>query len=194
MIFRADSKVKTKKIKMSDKQLIQDIKEGNVKVFENLFRLLYPALCGYALKILKDTDQAEEIVQDMFYTLWKKRKTIVVNVSLKSYLYKSVYNKSLHFIKHQAVVNKYAGLYKQKTAAYYKPDDAMQTGEMYEVYKKTLRELPDRCREVFQLSRKFGLKYYEIAEKLSISVKTVEANMGKALKAFKHSLAEYQNI
>ncbi len=178
----------------NDKQLIQAIKIGDIKVFEDLFRLLYPALCGYALKILKDPDQSEEIVQEVFYTLWKKRKTIVVNVSLKSYLYKAVYNKSLHFIEHQAVVNRYASSYKQTATPFYKPDDAMQTGEMYEVYKKTLKELPYRCREVFQLSRNYGLKYREIAEKLSISVKTVEASMGKALKAFKHSFAEYQNI
>jgi len=175
-----------------DKKIIEDIKKGNIKVFEDLFRSVYPALCGYANEILKDADQAEEIVQEMFYLYWKRRHTMVISVSLKSYLYKSVYNKCLHYIDHKAVVNKYAISYEQSAKAYYSPEDAIQTGELYSVYKKTLQELPERCREVFQLSRKYGLKYHEIADRLSISIKTVEANMGKALKAFKISLAEYK--
>jgi len=178
----------------TDKTLIQDIQKGNIKAFENLFRLLYPALCGYALKILKDPDQAEEMVQEVFYTFWKRRENLIIDVSLKSYLYKSVYHKCLHYIEHQAVVNKYASAYEHSQTAYYTADDALQTGELYEAYKKTLYELPERCREIFQMSRNYGLKYNEIAEKLSISIKTVEANMSKALKAFRHSLAEYQTL
>lgn len=174
-----------------DKKIIEEIKKGNIKVFEDLFRSVYPALCGYANKMLKDSDQAEEIVQEMFYLFWKRRDTNVISISLKSYLYKSVYNKCLHYIDHISVVNKYASLYEQSAKSYYSPDDALQASEMYSVYKKTLHELPERCREIFQLSRKYGLKYHEIADRLSISVKTVEANMGKALKAFRTSLAEY---
>jgi len=106
-----------------DKKVILDIKKGNIKAFEDLFRSLYPALCGYANKILKDTDQAEEMVQEVFYNFWKRRETIVIDASIKSYLYKSVYNKCLHYIEHQAVVNKYAIAYEQTETGYYSPDD-----------------------------------------------------------------------
>lgn len=175
-----------------DKAQIDAVKNGDIKVFEKLFRSIYPALCGYALKILKDPDQAEEIVQEVFYVFWKKRENILISTSLKSYLYKAVHNKCLHYIEHQAVVAKYNKHYEHTESGYYEPEDALQTGELYTAYKRTLRDLPERCRIIFQMSRKYGLKYHEIAEKLSISVKTVEANMGKALKAFRHSLAEYQ--
>ena len=175
-----------------DKKQIASIKNGEIKVFEALFRSLYPALCGYALKILKDADQAEEMVQEVFYVYWKRRADIIINTSLKSYLYKAVYNKCLHCIEHQNVVNKYVQHYEYTEAGYSSPDNALQTGELYTAYKRTLNQLPERCRTIFQMSRNYGLKYHEIAEKLSISIKTVEANMGKALKAFRHSLAEYQ--
>ncbi len=178
----------------SDINIAKAIKNSDIKVFEKLFRSLYPALCGYALKILKDPDQAEEIVQDVFYTFWKKRESLIINVSIKSYLYKSVYNKCMHYFEHQNVVNNYAQSAVYHNSAYYNPEEGLHTGEIYALYRKTLNQLPERCREIFQLSRKYGLKYNEIAEKLSISIKTVEANMGKALKAFKNSLAEYQTI
>ncbi len=176
----------------SDKIQLKEIKRGNIKVFEELFRSLYPMLCGYALKILKDRDQAEEIVQEVFYNYWNKRQLLDIDVSLKSYLYKAVYNKCLHYIEHKTVINKLVATVEHSEMAYYSPSDALQTDELYAAYKKTLNQLPERCREIFQMSRKYGMKYSEIAEKLSISLKTVEANMGKALKEFRHSLAEFQ--
>lgn len=170
---------------------LEQIKEGNIKVFETLFREMYPALCGYALKILKDSDLAEEMVQDVFYVFWKKKSELRITSSLSAYLYKAVYNKCLHYIEHQQVVQKYAQQVQQMPVAHYSAEEALQTGEMYAVYKKTLNNLPLRCRQIFQMNRKYGLKYQEIADRLSISVKTVEANMGKALKAFRESFAAY---
>jgi len=175
----------------TDQKTRNEIKNGNIQVFESMFRNFYAPLCGYALKLLKDASLAEETVQEVFYILWKNRKTLNIQISVKSYLYRAVYNKCLHYINHQTVVNKHAEWYKHINNESFQPETAMEQTEMYEAYKKTLNQLPERCREVFQLSRKYGLKYHEIAEKLSISVKTVEANMGKALKAFKHNLTEY---
>lgn len=175
-----------------DSKRLSAIQKGEIKVFEKLFRDLYPALCGYALKILKDPDLAEEMVQEVFYAFWKRRLKLEINISLKSYLYKAVYNKCLHSIEHQNIVNKYVKHAESIKPAFEQPGDSLHAGELYAVYKKTLQELPDRCRIIFKMSRNYGLKYHEIAEKLSISIKTVEANMGKALKAFRRSLAEYE--
>lgn len=176
-----------------DIQLLKAISSGDIKVFEDLFRFFYPALCGYSNKILNSAHEAEEVVQDVFYTLWKSREKIDIKVSIKSYLYRSVYYKSLNLIEHKGVINKYIDSYKQTTKQYYSPEDALHESEIYSVYNNTLNQLPERCRQIFQMSRDYGLKYSEIAEKLTISVKTVEANMGKALKAFRLSFAEYNS-
>jgi len=177
---------------MSEQFTLAAIKNGNIKAFEELFRALYPPLCGYALKILKDKSLAEEIVQEVFYQLWKKKDDLLITGSLNSYLFKAVYNKSLHFLEHKQVESKYAANVLITEAENHSINAAMQTGEVYQIYKRTLNQLPHRCRKIFQMNRDFGLKYHEIAEKLSISVKTVEADMGKALKAFRHSLADYK--
>lgn len=177
---------------MNEQISLSAIKNGNIKAFEELFRSLYPPLCGYALKILNDSDLAEEVVQEVFYQLWKKKEDLLITSSLNSYLYKAVYNRSLHLVEHKQVENKYANHVLNDNSEIYSIQDAMQAGEIYQIYKKTLSQLPHRCRKIFQMNRDFGLKYNEIAIKLSISVKTVEADMGKALKAFRHSLAEYK--
>jgi RNA polymerase sigma-70 factor (ECF subfamily) len=177
---------------MNEQTTLTAIKNGNIKAFEELFRSLYPPLCGYGLKILKDSNLAEEIVQEVFYQLWKKKEDLHITGSLNSYLYKAVYNRCLSYIEHKQVENKYASNMMLTNSNIYSVNDAMQTGEVYRIYKNTLNQLPHRCRKIFQMNRDFGLKYHEIAEKLSISVKTVESDMGKALKAFRHSLSEYK--
>ncbi len=176
-----------------DKQTIQKIKSGDVKTFEKLFRLLYPALCGYANKILNSKDNAEEVVQDVFFNLWKNRKKIFVERSLKSYLYKSVYNKCMHKIEHKKVEDKYLGTLKPDSAYGNNIENAMHNGELYIIYKNTLEELPEKSKKIFKMSRNYGLKYTEIAEKLSISVKTVEASISKCLKALRYNFEQYQS-
>jgi RNA polymerase sigma-70 factor (ECF subfamily) len=174
---------------------LRRIKQGDVKEFEKLFRKYYPVLCMFTRKYVNDMDSAEEIVQDLFYKLWKDRESIDVKTSLKAYLFQSVKNKALKVIDHNAV--------KQKHAAYVKQDlestsvdnsDSIEVTELSEAITRTLNQLPERCREIFILSRFDGLKYHEIAEKLSISIKTVEANMGKALQLFRSSLKPFDNL
>ncbi len=167
------------------------IKNGNIKVYEALFRSLYPALCAYANKIVNDADWAEEMVQEVFYLLWKNKTQLTITCSLNAYLYKAVYNKCMHLIEHRQVKEKYKQHKQYQNNEAFHADEAMQTGELYTVYKNTLQTLPQRCRQIFQMNRKYGYKYHEIAERLSISVKTVEADMGKALKAFRQSFAAY---
>jgi len=167
------------------------IKKGDIKAYEKLFRCLYPALCGYANKILKDADNAEEIVQEIFFLLWKNKAKLNINDSLNAYLYKAVHNKCLHLIEHNKVKEKYSQHCKQQSFDNFSPDQAMHTVELYAIYKKTLQTLPRRCRNIFKMNRNYGYKYKEIAEKLSISVKTVEADMAKALKAFRQSFSAY---
>lgn len=174
---------------------LKRIQKGDLKEFERLFRELYSPLCSYANKYLQDKDKSEEIVQDIFYGIWKKRNTLNIKVSFKSYLYKAVQNNCLQLIQHHAVEDKYKQYVKNEVSHFQSdPIKEMEIKEMNKVVESTLNSLPERCKQIFSMSRFEGLKYKEIAEQLEISQKTVEANMGKALQAFRKSLGRYSGV
>ncbi len=175
----------------SDSEIIRRIRQGDKQEFEKLFRSSYVSLVRYAKRILKDHDTAEEIVQDLFFRLWQDRGNITIESSLNGYLFRSVHNKSLHFIEHQKVIDRHAGEIAASADETAEPvTDAIYYSELQSKVARVLERLPERCGVIFRMSRFEGLKYNEIAEKLSVSLKTVEANMGKALKEFRKALAE----
>ncbi|HKL38782.1 MAG TPA: RNA polymerase sigma-70 factor [Bacteroidales bacterium] len=182
-------------MKLSEKKTIREIQRGNIQTYERVFRDYYEELCYYANRYLKDLDLSEEAVQDVFFRIWKKRHTLHITESLKSYLYTSTRNKCLKMIRSQQMADKYSQ-YMKNTARQNvsTPIDELNAAELNKLIERTIKELPERTREIFSLNRYQGLKYSEIAEKLSISVKTVEANMGKALKLFRKNLDEYLRV
>jgi len=170
------------------------ISNSDISEFEKLFRAYYQPLCRFAYQLIHDMDAAEEVVQEFFYNYWKNRETLEVKISLKAYLYRSIRNNSLRHLEHLAITRKHA---KEVLAVETEIDsastsDELEMNELNAIVDKTLNELPERCSKVFKLSRFDGLKYLEIAELLSISVKTVEADMGKALHLFRKNLKHYQ--
>ena len=174
-----------------DSDIIGRIRQGDKQEFEKLFRSSYVSLVRYAKTILKDHDTAEEIVQDLFFRLWQDRVNLTIESSLNGYLFRSVHNRSLHFIEHQTVVDRHAGEIAASADQTAEPvTEAIYYSELQSKVAKVLEQLPERCSVIFRMSRFEGLKYNEIAEKLSVSLKTVEANMGKALKEFRKALAE----
>jgi RNA polymerase sigma-70 factor (ECF subfamily) len=177
---------------MDEKQWINNIKNGDIKSFESFFRQFYQPLCEYASSLVKDYDLSEELVQDVFFQIWKKRADIKIQTTLQGYLYQSVKNECLQHIRHKAVEKKYAEkVQKDFNHTEYFPTDELVVNEISDKINSTLESLPDKCKEIFKLSRFEGLKYSEIAEKLSVSVKTVESYMGKALKIFRENLSIY---
>lgn len=147
----------------------------------------------YALKYTKVKHLAEEIVQDIFYKIWEKRSFINIDISPKSYLYIAVRNKCLQQINRQKIMNtynKYIEVSDKKNNA--GPHENLIYTETLEIFNEALETLPERCCEIFKLSRFEGLKYSEIANKLSVSIKTVEANISKALKIFRIYFPEYK--
>jgi RNA polymerase sigma-70 factor, ECF subfamily len=172
-----------------ENEIIRRIREGDKGQFESLFRSSYVALVRYAKTLIKDHDSAEEIVQDLFFRIWQDRNKIKIESSLNGYLFRSVHNKCLHYIEHQKVVAKHSEEMSFKTEeAPESPADILQHKELQTRIALILEKLPERCGRIFYMNRFDGLKYAEIAEKLAISVKTVEADMGKALKEFRKEL------
>ncbi|MGE0079017.1 MAG: RNA polymerase sigma-70 factor [Bacteroidales bacterium] len=166
------------------------IKQDDLSEFEKLFKNYYVPLCNYVCVIVKDIDQSEEIVQEFFYSYWKNRKEISIKLSLKAYMYKSVRNSALRYLQHKQVEEKYRKNIQVEDYVS-APNNILENNELSNIVENTLNQLPDRCRQVFELSRFNGLKYHEIAKTLSISVKTVEADMTKALMTFRQNLRKY---
>lgn len=174
-----------------DTEIIGRIRNGDKGQFELLFRSSYVSLVRYAKTLIKDHDTAEEIVQDLFFRLWQDREKLNIESSLNGYLFRSVHNKCLHFIEHKKVVDRHAGeMLLNQHEDQESPSDILLYKELQAKIAAILERLPERCGQIFYMSRFEGLKYSEIAEKLSVSIKTVESNMGRALKEFRRELTE----
>jgi RNA polymerase sigma-70 factor, ECF subfamily len=172
--------------------IANQLKEGNESLFEELFREYYARLCGYALKYVWEKDQAEEIVQDLFFNLWNKRATLVITISVEAYLFRSVRNSCFNYLKHMNVRDQHADYIKETTQHFSgSVQESMELMELQEQIDKAIEEMPPERKKIFMMSRSEGLKYKDIAEKLDISIKTVEAQMGKALEFLREKLAEY---
>lgn len=175
----------------NDSDIIRRIRKGDKKEFETLFRSSYSSLVRYAQTIIKDYDTSEEIVQELFFRLWQDRENLKIESSLKGYLFRSVHNRCLHYIEHLKVVDKHAGEMVAILNETTEPvTEEIYYNELQEKVSRVLARLPEKCRQIFSMSRFDGMKYNEIAEKLSVSLKTVEANMGRALREFRKALAE----
>jgi len=172
--------------------IIRSIAPVGAETFEQLFKTHFRCLYAYALTIVQDEIMAEELVQNMFCRLWEKKSQLEIHTSLKAYLYKTVYHDSLNYLKHQKVRAAHA-LYVVKHAetGIDNAADKAEAGQLDAQIHQALSELPEQCRTIFQLSRYEGLKYHEIAQTLQLSVKTVENQMGKALKLLRIKLQDY---
>ena len=158
--------------------------------FENLFKSHYAELCGFANKYLEDLEAAEEIVQAFFVKFWENRETVNAKTSQRSYIFTSVKNACLNQIKHIKIREEYKVVNQREMEdSQYSVDDEFEATELDQKIRKTIDLLPEGRRRVFIMSRFEGLKYKEIAEKLKISVKTVENQMGSAIKYLKSELS-----
>jgi len=177
---------------MKEENIVQSIQHGSLDSFEALFRNHYKELCNYVYQFYHDKDTAEEIVQDLFYKLWVKKETLIIRTSIRSYLYKSAYNNTMLLLREKNARPMTNAIPENpEMIPVNKPDELLQASELDKLVQSTMSSMPKKVRRIFELSRFEGLKYKEIATRLSISIKTVEANMGKALKLFRKNLKEY---
>ena len=155
-----------------------------------VFRDYYKPLVRYGTTFLKDSDEAEDVVQQVFVSLWEKRSQQDIHTSVRALLYKAVHNACLNRIKHQKVRRVYAEDWKatQEQSAV---TDTVQAKELDEKIHAAIGSMPEQCAKIFKMSRFEQLRYQEIADQLGLSIKTIENQMGKALRIIREELKDY---
>ncbi len=163
-----------------------------VTELEQLFTDHYEGLCRYAYTMVKHQPEAEDIVQRLFITLWEKRFELEILRDAKSYLYRATHNASINAAKRLKRQTGFSALgVNDPGMAAEQSSDVVLSNELQEQIDQAIQRLPEKCGEVFRLSRFKELSYKEIAEHLDLSVKTVENHMGKALRMMRSELADY---
>lgn len=175
-----------------DQTLLAAFQKGDQQAFDALFRTWYAPLCRYAARLLDgDMDDAEDVVQQTFIKLWEQRETLPIQFSVKAYLYKMVHNRSLNRLRDAQTRRRHSEI-----SVSFGNDMAppVEVSDLQTRLHAALEQLPTECRRIFELSRFEELKYREIADQLNISIKTVETQMGKALRLMRVHLAEYLSL
>ncbi len=173
-----------------DLLLFEEVKKGNEKAFKEIFHKYYNDLARFCFSMVRDTTIAEELTQEIFIYIWEKKDKIDISTSFKSYLYSAIKNKSINYIKYElpkqrALVDLSDTLLSPNTPLH----DKGETKRLKKKINLAIDQLPEKCKQIFLLSRFGGLIYTEIAEELNISAKTVENQMSIALKKLRESLA-----
>jgi RNA polymerase sigma-70 factor (ECF subfamily) len=179
----------------SDAELLLRLRNGDERALEAVFRAHYASMCNVVRRIVFAPDVAEELVQDVFFKLWRKREDLSEIDALKTYLVRAARNTALNHLRRQKLEQAHG----EREAIKGEPvtgdtgEDAAATAELEQAVQAAVDRLPPRCREVFMLSRDGGLTYQEIATELGISIKTVETQMGRALKSLRLALSDFRN-
>ncbi len=178
-----------------ENEIIKGLTNGDRDIFNIVFKTFYGVLCAYARVMVKSYKTAEEIVQEVFVKLWENHAQINIQTSLKAYLYRSVYNTCLNYLRntkrimhHQVNIDQPGIL---ETMVIEEPDWLSIPGrleKMQEILQTGMQHLPDQCRQIFMLCHYEHLSYPQIAEKLSVSLSTVKTQMGRAMAKLKETL------
>lgn len=179
---------------MDDRELLARLsgdEAGARDAFDAIFRTWYAPLVRAADAVVRERAVAEELVQDVMLELWRRRHELARDGSAQAYLFRSTRNRALNHLRHQQVARRGAVHAAAPVAREAPAPSQLAAGEIDAAIRTALDRLTPRCREVFLLSRTHGLKYAEIAHTLGVSVKAVEAQMGKALRTMREQLAPW---
>lgn len=170
---------------------VEAIQNGDRKAFKIVIEIYYNETYWYAKSLSRDEDLAKDLVQESFFKLWKKRDSVKEGTIIKGWLYMSVRNNFLDHVKKYKketclFETTYAETLDHLIAREYEEDLKRKV----EIVEKEIEQLPNKCNQVFRLSKKEGLTNIEISEHLGISIKTVEGHLNKALKILREKLKE----
>ncbi len=178
---------------IEDKLLFRKIQKGNKKAFDALFRKYYTQLVRFAIAYVHDGTIAEEMVQDVFIRIWENAPCTDIETSVQAYLHTSVRNQALNYLKHTEVKKRHEQEQVKQAEVLDEFPGSVNMGFFQEVLAKAIGNLPDKCREIFEMAKFQGLSYDEIAEYLQVSGKTVENQMGIALKKLRENMLPYSD-
>ena len=175
----------------TDHDLLTRLRNGDHEAFAAIFRQWYEPTVRSANRVLRDPGVAEELSQDVFLELWRRRESLAPDSSVAGYVMQAVRNRALNHLRHLAVQKKSVVYVEAMSEPAEHADSHVHTNELQVALTAAIAELPPRTREVFVMSRERGLRYSEIAEQLGVSVKAVEANMSRALRILRERLASF---
>ena len=177
---------------VADEVLAAAIVAGDARAFETLFRAHYAGMCAFAARIVTRRDVAEDLVQEVFLYVWRNRSTWRIEHSVKQYLYAALRHGALRYLRHERVVRAHVP---EAVILFERPirlaDAELEWEETVTAVRAAIAKLPERCRLVYTLHREQGLSYAEVAAVMGISVKTVDAQMGRALKSLRKLLGGF---
>lgn len=168
---------------------MKNLQEGGIASFQAVFELHFENLCSYACTMLRDMDEAEDIVQNVFLKMWEKRDTLLITHSVRSYLFRAVHHQCLNQLDHRTIKQRYEDHTVRAHAAESQAPEVFPE-ELEERITTAINALPEQCRLIFMMSRYQELRYAAIAEKLGISVNTVENQISKALRVLRTTLRD----
>ena len=177
----------------SDDALCSEIRSGSSTAFERLFREHHPGMCAFAFRMIGRDDVAEDLVQEVFLYVWRNRESWQVRTSIRQYLYSALRHGALRLLRHERVVRRnIPETISLLDRAPKLPDARLVRAETIALVQAAIARLPERCRLVYTLHRESGLTYAEVAEVMEISPKTVDVQMGRALKALRRALGPHR--
>ncbi len=172
---------------INDIALLNKIRKGDESAFKRLFDTYFTSLCRFVHIYISETTIVEELVLDLFVYIWEHRDTLHIQLSFKAYLFQAARNRALNVLRNK---NQNISLDEIDTDIYDNNISGLEEEELCRLIQEAVFALPDKCREVFILSRNDNLSNQEIANKLNISIKTVEAQITKSLKRIKDFLGD----
>lgn len=178
----------------TDAKLLSLVKQGDKEAFDCIYKKYWDILFDQAFKRVKSKEDAEEIVQELFIYLWINREKIHVTHTLFSYLSTAVKYRVFNHVRRNIVEEKHLSSSLNADPKHIETvEESILYNDLRAAYEKEVKKLPERCREVYTLRREEDLSFKEIAEKLNISVNTVDKQLAKALKKLREKLKDYQS-
>lgn len=175
---------------LADIHLLEQIRQGDMRAYEEIFTRYYTTLCAYTRLYVRG-EVSENIVQDLMLWLWENRTTLHITESLSRYLFRATRNRCLKYLNHEMVERRVLGQLSEKLHEQFETPDFYVIEELQERIRKAVEQLPPSYREAFELNRFQHKTYEEIAGLLDISPKTVDYRIQQSLKLLRIRLKEY---